>query len=181
MRSDQCFIVMNVRADLQALDIHELLRVLKRSDMLFEGNPFTGSILLTEPSLRAVNKTSIFISPLSRDEVVALRNSRGISIEKAVTLIMRQKLLRRARRQKGTLTAKDIRDIAIRARSAYKELAKAYMFDYVIPNHDGEDSEHWDLLGEPVGDARRTLLSVVAILKGRRPPVAEIWQPGLIR
>jgi guanylate kinase len=33
-------------------------------------------------------------------------------------------------------------------------------FDFVIPNHDEEDSEYWNAFYYPIGDARNTLLSV---------------------
>ena len=45
------FVVMEVRGDLQAFDLKELHGLLKKADVLFEGNPFTGSTLLTHPKL----------------------------------------------------------------------------------------------------------------------------------
>jgi len=40
------------------------------------------------------------------------------------------------------------------ASSAYDEVTEAHYFQYVIPNHDGEDSENWDAFYYPLGDAR---------------------------
>src|SRR5271166_28386 len=42
LRSDDHYLVLEVRADLQALDIDELTALLQRGDVLFEGNPFVG-------------------------------------------------------------------------------------------------------------------------------------------
>ena len=59
------FVVMDVRGDLQALDLHELVQLLAQGDVFFEGNPFVGHALLTQPALAEVNKLSVFMSPLS--------------------------------------------------------------------------------------------------------------------
>jgi hypothetical protein len=45
------FVVMDIRGDLQALDVKELTENLEKSDVLFEGNPFTGRKLQTHPAL----------------------------------------------------------------------------------------------------------------------------------
>jgi guanylate kinase len=93
---------------------------------------------------------------------------------------MRRKLLRRMRRQKGELSLRDLEEVERRASSAYEELRHAHHFEHVIPNHDGEDSENWDAFYFPLGDARRALLSVVALLEGHAPEVAESWDAGLV-
>jgi guanylate kinase len=56
----------------------------------------------------------------------------------------------------------------------------AHLFDYVIPNHDGEDSENWEQFYHPLGDARRSLMAFVAILKGEATGYAEKWTPELL-
>ena len=68
----------------------------------------------------------------------------------------------------------------MRAGSAYKEMKEAWRYDFVIPNHDGEDSENWDAFGYPVGDARTALLCFAEILSGGNPAYAEHWQEGLL-
>ncbi len=54
-------------------------------------------------------------------------------------------------------------------------MREAQHFSYVIPNHDGEDSEHWDAFYYPIGDARRSLECFVALLTGKKSPWAEQW------
>jgi guanylate kinase len=50
----------------------------------------------------------------------------------------------------------------------------------VIPNHDGEDSENWDAFYYPIGDARKALMAVVALLEGIVPPSVETWEEELL-
>ena len=69
MRSDPRYAVLDVRGDLQALNVEELDVIVERSDAFFEGNPFMGRLLQTHPRLSAVHRLSIFLSPLSRDEI----------------------------------------------------------------------------------------------------------------
>jgi guanylate kinase len=93
---------------------------------------------------------------------------------------MRRKLLRRTRRQKGDLSVKDLEDVETRASSAYRELQEACHFQYVIPNHDGEDSDNWEAFYYLIGDARKTLDAFAALLKGSAPPGVEKWDEELL-
>jgi guanylate kinase len=54
---------------MQALDVNELNVLLQQNDVFFEGNPFIGRLLLTHPLLADVRRLSIFLSPLSKDEI----------------------------------------------------------------------------------------------------------------
>jgi guanylate kinase len=175
------FVVMDVRGDLQALDLKELQQSLEKGNVLFEGNPFVGVVLLTHTSLEIVNRLSMFMSPLSRNEILYLKSAvPAISLPDMVTDIMRRKLLRRTRRQKGEISLKDLENIERRASSAYTELKDAHHFQYVIPNHDGEDSENWDAFYYPLGDARVALDAFVALLKDEIPKGAEKWEKDLL-
>ncbi len=180
LRKDPRFVVLEVRGDLQALDQEELQTLLARGDAFFEGNPYAGRMLLEHPMLSAVPKTSAFLAPLSRDEILHLQSVPNLSLPDVVIDVMRRKLLRRTRRQKGELSLNDLTIIERRAASAYQELREAHRFRWVIPNHDGEDSENWDAFYHPLGDARRALLAFVAILKGETPVGAESWELDLL-
>jgi guanylate kinase len=179
LREKDEFVVMDVRGDLQALDLNELHLSLGRGDVFFEGNPFVGLVLLTHPSLTSVKRLSMFMSPLSKDEILFLKGA-GASLPGLVTDVMRRKLLRRTRRQKGELSLKDLENIEKRASSAYKELQDAHHFQVVIPNHDGEDSENWDAFYYPLGDARLALEAFVSLLRGETPAGTENWEKDLV-
>ena len=93
LRAESRYAVLDVRGDLQALDIEELRALLKESNALFEGNPFVGRALQTHPGLAGINRLSIFLSPLSKEEVIYLQApARNVSLPDLVTEIMRRKL-----------------------------------------------------------------------------------------
>ena len=148
--------------------------LLKRGDPFFEGNPFVARVLLTHPSLARVKRLSMFLAPLSKEEILFLKDpAHNLSLPDLITDVMRRKLLRRTRHQKGELSAKDLENIERRAGSAFRELQEAVHFEWVIPNHDGEDSDNWNAFYYPLGEARRALLAVVDLLEGRKPSCAE--------
>ena len=181
LRQKDQFVVMEVRGDLQALDIDELKRQLVKADVLFEGNPFVGRILQTHEGLQQINRLSAFMSPVSREEILELTDpGNHADAQKLITDMMRRKLLRRTRKQKGELSQKDLENIETRAGSAYAELQEAWHFDHIIPNHDGEDSENWDAFYYPIGDARKALLSFAGLLEGKVSNHIEKWEAGLM-
>lgn len=175
------FRVFEVRNDLQAMDTGALERMLAESVVFFEGNPFIGSRLLDFAQGQGVASLSVFLSPLSREEIVEL-NGRvpSVSVPEFVTDVMRRKLLRRTTRQKGILSQADLENIEVRAQSAYGEMQQAWRYDHVICCHDGEDSEHWDAFYYPIGDARRAVQAFAGLLEGDRPDGVERWGQALI-
>ena len=175
------FVVLDVRGDLQAFGLNDLRQALVTDEVLFEGNPFIGRELLTNPALSSIPKLSVFLSPLSKDEIIYFSApERKVSLPDLVTDIMRRKLLRRMQRQKGIPSRGDLDEIERRAGSACTELREAWRYQHVIPNHDGEDSDNWDAFYYPIGDARRALLAFAELLAGRIPPGVEQWQEALI-
>jgi len=94
-------------------------------DAFFEGNPFIGRTLQTHPDLRGLKRLGVFLSPLSREEILFLRDEAHVSLPDLVAEVMRRKLLRRAHRQKTDLSLKDLEEIERRAGSAYRELKEA--------------------------------------------------------
>jgi len=181
LRANDRYVVLDVRGDLQALDVEALKGRLDRGDAFYEGNPFVGRVLQTHPLLAGVDRLSIFLAPLSREEILYLKApARRASLEELVTDLMRRKLLRRSRRQKGELSLPDLQNIEIRAASAYRELTEARHFQYVIPNHDGEDSDNWDAFYYPIGDARRAVEAVAGLLQDTVPSVVETWGAELL-
>jgi guanylate kinase len=181
LRGKESFTVFEVRADLQALDTRELQQKLAASDVYFDGNPYIASGLLDFIERHGTPYLSVFLSPVSRDEVIEFGvPERSISLSELLTDMMRRKLLRRTTRQKGILSRKDLENIEVRAASAYGELKQAWRFTYVIPNHDGEDSDNWDAFYYPLGDARKALLAFAELIEGKTPAHAEKWEQDLV-
>ena len=181
LRGESRYAVMDVRGDLQGLDVQDLRVLLENGNAFFEGNTFVGRALQTHPRLAEVKRLSVFMAPLSKEEIIYLKTpERNVSFPQLLTDIMRRKLLRRTHRQKGELSAQDLENIERRASSAYVEIKEAWHFDYVIANHDGEDSENWDAFYYPIGDARKALNAFAALLEGRVPPDVERWEEGVV-
>jgi len=181
LRGRENFTVFEVRGDLQALDTRALEQNLAASDVFFDGNPFIGSGLLDFVAKHGTQCLSIFLSPLSREEVLEFRApGRTISLPVLLTDMMRRKLLRRTAKHKGILSLRDLENIEVRATSAYGELQQAWRFDHVIANHDGEDSENWDAFYYPVGDARQALRAFAGLLEGKESTHAEKWEQDLV-
>ncbi len=180
MRDRDNFILLEVRGDLQGLDVDKLLRILRQGqDVLFEGNPFIPEALWNSPQMSEVPTLKVFLSPISRGEILWLKSLKA-DIPAIVTDAMRRKLLRRTQRQKGILSFKDLENIKERSNSAPAELRLACQFDWVIPNHDGEDSENWTTFNYPMGDAFMALQTFASILQGEEPACwGEHWGPNL--
>lgn len=180
LRQQPGYLVMKVRRDLQALEMAQVQHVLDSGqDAFFEGNVYMAQVLLDAPQLQHIPKVSCFLSPLALEEVRYLQAEPHADLREIVTDVIRRKLLRRVQQQKSVLSAFDLHDIEARCRAAYRELSAASRCDWVLPNHDGEDSDSWDAFYYPLGDARKCLLDFVAILTGGEPTYAEKWPPDL--
>lgn len=166
LRGKPGYLVLDVRGDVQALAMADLQAVLDSgNDAFFEGNPYVASALLRAPELAGVPVVSVFLSPLSQEEIDFLQAEAPDQVQRIVTDVMRRKLLRRTQRQKGILSLKDLEDIERRCGAAWEEIQYASQFQHWLTNHDGEDSENWDAFYYPLGDARKCLLDFVAILQ----------------
>jgi guanylate kinase len=171
-----------VRGDLQAIEIASIRAILDQGrDAFFEGNPFIPAKLSELAELKEIPTLKIFLAPLNEEEIVFFKDpQQRTNLEKLLPDIMRRKLLRRIKRQKTNPSLKDLENIEQRVASAIIELREAWKFDYVIPTHDGEDSEHWDAFYYPIADARKALLTFAALLQGETPPYAERWEKDLV-
>ncbi len=181
LRDREGFLVMDVRGDLQAVDMNGLRDDLAAGNVMFEGNPFTALRLMESAAARGSEVLSVFLAPLAREEILELRAMESdVSLPEAVAEMSRRRILRRTTRQKGEVSEADREDTERRCTSAYRELKLAHRFQFVIPNHDGEDSDNWSDFGAPIGDARRALLAFASLLSGEVPPCAERWKADLI-
>jgi guanylate kinase len=180
LRNNENFLVTDVRGDLQALDLNYLKETLARGDALFEGNPVIAAEIFNMFQSQKIETLSVFLSPLSKEEIEELKVRQDVNLETFITDVMRRKLLRRTKKQKSILSLPDLENIEVRCASAYKEMKQAWRFDFVIPNLDGEDSDNWDEFYYPIGDARITLMSFAEILSGQKPSHAETWSKDFL-
>jgi len=181
LRGEEGWLVMDVRGDLQAVELGKLEEMLVEGDVFFEGNPFVGSEILGYAGDKGVESVGVFLSPLSKDEIGFLKGqAERVDIESFVADVMRRKLLRRMSRQKSLMSKLDLEEVERRACSAWREMKMAGQFGCVIANHDGEDSENWDMFYWPIGDARRTMLALVELLKSGESKLAEKWEREIL-
>lgn len=175
-------VAVYVRGDLQALEIASIQRAMDAGfDAFFEGNPFVPAKLRDAGVLERFNTLSVFLAPLSRDEIIFLAApERRVDLATFVTDVQRRKLLHRTRREKGTLSLRDLENIEKRAASAIVEMREAWKFDHVIALHDGEGNDNWDAFYYPIGSARAALTAFVALLQGETPAGIERWGAGFV-
>ncbi len=182
MQEQEGYIVIPVRKDLQAVRVADIEEILQSGkDVFYEGAPYVVNAIQKHPLMQKLHKISVFLSPLSKEEIHFFKQpERHTDLEKLITELMRRKLLRRKQSQVGILGQTDLDDIETRCQTAYQELLEAHRFDYVIPNHDGEDSEHWFRFAFPIGGARRTVITFAEILQENVPSAAEQWENDLL-
>ena len=155
--------------------------MLKNGDVLYEGNPYVSRILQTDTRVETAQCISVFISPLSKEEILFFKDpAHKISLPELIEEIMYHKLLHRAKINNDHLSGSDLKDIEIRSKAAYREIKLAHHFDYVLPNHAGEESENWDRFTYPIGDPRKAVLGFNALIEGEESPYCEVWEQDLI-
>jgi len=180
LKKDSRYIVFKVHDDFQAIDKIHLGELLNQNDVLFEGNTNVGRIFQTHPEFKNLKMSSIFLSPLTGKEILEIRLRGKKFFRETIQKIIRQKLLRRNKQYGINLTPNEVKDIQRRATDAYLELKEAHHFDYIITNHDGEDSVNWERSLLPTGDAGRALDTFVAILTNKQYPNIEKWEENLV-
>lgn len=173
------YLVVEARNDLQAVNLDEMKKLLERTDVFYEGNVHVALAIKCAAQLRTFPKVEVFVSPVSRDEVGELREGTA-EFGDVVAEMMRRRLMRRLSSKKSHLTLPDLQDVEVRARSAHHELGHAHQFDHVLVNHDGEDSDHWEAFPRPVGDARRAVRTLAALLESGDTEQFESWHEDLV-
>ncbi|MCX5813175.1 MAG: hypothetical protein NT178_11620 [Proteobacteria bacterium] len=139
-----------------------------------------GAQLIKSTLLIHTEITTVFLSPISRQEIEDLKLA-GINSENYICQIMLQKQLVRARYHGKTIDACFVEDALGRAKDSFAELASACKYSYIIVNHDGEGNPNWHRLpsgifiDRPEGDAGRAVESMAHILRDPTTANVENW------
>ncbi|MGQ9630879.1 MAG: hypothetical protein ACUVXI_11315 [bacterium] len=163
------YLVGKTRNIVQAVDLQEIEGLWERWNLIIGDLFYTlGRGLISHPRVRdapyEIEVKTVFLSPLSEDEITALvKHSPQLSPRDVVARVMLRKLLRRALQQNHSLTLEALEDINVRAASAYEEMTGAKDYTDIIVNHDGEESDNW-LYTPPIGEAGKTLEAFVEII-----------------
>ncbi|HJL20368.1 MAG TPA: hypothetical protein RMH99_32170 [Sandaracinaceae bacterium LLY-WYZ-13_1] len=180
LEADDDQLVFDVRGDLHAVSLSHVEETLEECHALYEGHHDIALALAEHPRLADVPKLTVFLSPLTAEEVAAIRDARSAPLEDVVTALMRNRLLRRLHFQQDVWGLPALEDIERRAKDALNALRVAHRFDAVIPNPDGEDSDHWRLFAQPLGAARQATLALAKLIRGERAPIVESWDADLV-
>jgi guanylate kinase len=178
LRGDARYRVFAVRDQVQAFDLDEVRALLAAGDVVYEGNVDMALAMAAVGAEAGVRVVDVFLAPLALAEVAAL--SRRADFAERVVEMMRRRLIRRALGKSLALSLPQLADIEARAGTVAAELAQAFLFTSVVPCADGEDSDHWTLFSEPVGDAGRALRAVATLLRGGTDATAERWPRDLL-
>lgn len=118
-------------------------------------------------------------TPLNASEIERWQDQKDMTVAQRVTELMRRRLLRRTHFQQEYLALSDLESIESRAADAIRGMRRAHEFDYVIPNHDGEDSDHWRIADAPIGDAGVATQALAAALEGPHPSASGAMEAGV--
>ena len=69
-RNSEDHLVMQVRNDLHAIYLKDMVEKLKKGHVIFEGSTFAGIELLNNLRLSNVSKIAVFVSPFSKEEII---------------------------------------------------------------------------------------------------------------
>lgn len=155
------FVIAQTRHIWQAVDIKALINVAAENDVVICDIYYTlVRELLAHKNVPQDIKdrvVRVFIQPVSIDEIQQKQQELGdVSLEDAAAAISKPKLIERALQQGKELTPDVMRDIDIRASHALLEIRIGQDYDFIITNHDGENSPHWKE-SPPGGEAGQTL------------------------
>lgn len=174
------FVLVDNRGDLQALELSEIDRILGAGcHALYEGNPGLPAKLREAGVLETHDSLSIFLAPLTQEEIAAAKAD-GLDLPELFAQVQRRKLLHRTSQEEGTLSLGDLENIETRVNSAYGECQQACRFDFVVPLHDGEGDDNWSRFGLPIGSARKATRTVAALIRGETPEGVEHWDDDLL-
>ncbi|MFC7337310.1 hypothetical protein ACFQY0_09000 [Haloferula chungangensis] len=179
LRDDDRYRVFEVRDQLQAVDLVEMHELIHQGNVLYEGNHHIALNLRDEFKSPEITIIDVFLSPLSLREISEILESSAERFERQLQNLSRQRLLRRSNEKSASLSLPELNDIEERSGSIFEELQQAYRFAAVIPNHDGEDSDHWNLFSRPIGDARRAVSALESLIRGERNLDIEVWPEDL--
>lgn len=178
LRARDGFAVFPARDHLQAIEWQMMDDLVARGPVMYEGN-IDIAAALRERYGHSATLVDVFIAPLSMAEVRRLGQGSGFPGQ--FMEMNRRRLIRRYFGQQAALSLKDLQDVEARATTVVEEIARAHEFSHVIPNHDGEDSDHWTLFEEPIGDAGRAVRALASLLKGAPDSTVERWPNDVYR
>lgn len=160
-RTDSRYIVGDCRGLPQAVDLEKVHKELAADETLLIEAYYTLGRQVR--GVKGLGATSIFISPLSQQEIDDLQAA-NVEVDVFLTNLMMCKQLARARAMGKTVDTAAIEDIQKRAQDIPHEMAARMDFTHQIVNRDGEGHPNWhydythsNFSASPEGDAGRAV------------------------
>jgi len=126
--------------------------------------------LLAAERLKSITIETVFVSPVSNDEIEIIK-SLGMDSDLFIKSLMADKQYQRIAFHKRKLDSEFLQDVKKRIDDSVLEIAASKNYKHIIVNRDGEGSPNWNRLadgtfiGEPVGDAKVAMERLAEILK----------------
>jgi guanylate kinase len=177
LKETKNLLIIEARGDLHGFDFDEMKNILGHSNAFYEGNTFMALRIMEAARSGRIPVLSIFVSPFSQSELRKLKTQMNLSqLRLHIINHMMQKLVRRADNFGIKITEKIHKNLEHRARDTWQELNMACKFNYVIVNHDGEDSAHWQDVYNLKGDAQKAVSSLAKIIYSQPDAPFEDWR-----
>ncbi len=163
----------------QAIDLDKIKNA--QSTIFIEAYHTLGAKLLENEYLKDYNKISIFLTPVSLEQMNETKFARRDVQDYIFGTMMSRLNLRSRFQNNGSLSDKSFMENSIRAKDAYYELKSARNYSHVIHSPIAE-GPGWNInpdgsfIGKPQGDALKTLESVVEILNTGNSKNTENWK-----
>lgn len=178
LKDNDRYIVFNCYGFSQAVDLDMIINS-PQQIILMEMYYSIVPQLLGSQRLKNINIETVFLSPISKQEIEFF-NSCRIDVDTAIKSLMAAKQYQRAIFHKRKIDRDFLQDIKTRIEDSVCEIESAKNFKYVIVNHDGEGCPNWNRLPDgtftapPVGDAKLAIESLADILIGKKSKKSEL-------
>lgn len=140
-----------------------------------------GPRLAAHPSLKDIPMSSVFLSPVSINDINSLKAKRENNTPDALRNALHTFMRGRIRPERYLPTNKGMeieRSVSSGFSNIFEELGNAPHFSHILVNPEIMGGEHW-LAGVMPEDSAKVFRSFISILRGERPEHSESWPADL--
>ncbi|OGC10038.1 hypothetical protein A2246_00350 [candidate division WOR-1 bacterium RIFOXYA2_FULL_37_7] len=195
-KEDSNWIVWDCRGTPQAISLNHVLEATKNSSVVYVEVFHAAAEAMKKNrefmECHGLNPVSVFVSPLSQEDILILKESSGEKNEERaltdfLTQLIMDKQIQRSHHLNTPVSPDFISEALIRAQHGYEELKDGHNYDGVLVVPDGEGGPTWGLRTDgvtfsrhPVSHAWKAMCKLAAIFRGEKPQFDEVWPSDLI-